>query len=77
MRTGHDGQVMLSEETKWSKFLFLEKENTGFVVNKDQRFGEFILAAQFLTPMVSKYGGHGKNFQTVVAFHEWFQDLQP
>lgn len=35
---------------KWSHFSLSEKEKTGFVLNKDQRSGEFIIVAQFLTP---------------------------
>lgn len=34
---------------QWSKFSLSEKENTGFVLNKDQHSSEFILVAQFLT----------------------------
>ena len=35
---------------KWIKFSLSDTENIGFVLQKDQRSGEFIIAAQFLTP---------------------------
>ena len=35
---------------KWSNFSLSKREKTGFVLNKDQRSGGFIIAAQFLTP---------------------------
>ena len=35
---------------KWSNFPLSDRENTGFVLKKDQCLGEFIIAAQFLTP---------------------------
>ena len=36
--------------TNWSTFSLSERETTGFVLQRDQRLGEFLLAAQFLTP---------------------------
>ena len=35
---------------KWNSLSLLEKEKTGFILQKDQQTGEFMLAAQFLTP---------------------------
>ena len=35
---------------QWSNFSLSEREKTGFVLNKDHRTGEFIIAALFLTP---------------------------
>ena len=35
---------------KWSTFFLSERETTGYVLQCDQRSGEFLLAAQFLTP---------------------------
>ena len=35
---------------KWIHFTLLERENMGFVLQRDQQMGEFIIAAQFLTP---------------------------
>ena len=35
---------------QWSNFSLSEREKTGFVLNKDQQTGEFIIAVQFLTP---------------------------
>jgi len=35
---------------KWSTFSLSERETTGFVLQRDQRSGEFLLAAHFLTP---------------------------
>ncbi|KAL0014215.1 hypothetical protein SO802_001284 [Lithocarpus litseifolius] len=35
---------------KWSHLTLSERENTGFVLQNDQQTGEFIIAAQFLTP---------------------------
>ena len=35
---------------KWSQIILSKRENTGFVLQRDQQSGEFILAAQLLTP---------------------------
>ena len=35
---------------KWSQIILSERENTGFVLQRDQQSGEFILAAQLLMP---------------------------
>ena len=35
---------------KWSQIILSERENIGFVLQRDQQSGEFILAAQLLTP---------------------------
>ena len=35
---------------QWSNFSLSEREKTGFVLNKDHRTGEFIIATLFLTP---------------------------
>ena len=35
---------------KWNSFSLSEREKTGFVLQRDQQTGEFMLAAQFLTP---------------------------
>ena len=36
--------------SQWNNFSLSEKEKANYTISKEQRFGEFILAAEFLTP---------------------------
>ena len=48
---------------KWSQFTLSERENTGFVLQRDQQTGEFILSAQFLTPRFLNMEAMAKTFK--------------
>lgn len=62
---------------KWSTFSLSERETTGFVLQRDQRSGEFLLAAHFLTPRFFEYGSNGEDFQTTLEIYQWFQNSKP
>ena len=49
--------------SRWNNFSLSEKEKANYTISKEQRFGEFILAAEFLTPCFLKMESMARTFK--------------